>query len=122
VARIRGLLTLMLELEGHAVTAVADGEAALAALCAERFDLAVIDVRMNGLSGIEALERPAQRGYPVRALVLTGDDDDARVNAAAQRLSVRLRAKPIGRTELMAEVNALLSDGQTGRTSIPPPG
>jgi CheY-like chemotaxis protein len=108
---VRGLITLMLELEGHAVTAVSDGEAAHAALCAEAFDAAILDVRMDKLSGLEALERAALAGHPVRALVLTGDEDDELVSAAAQRLSARLRAKPIARADLMAEVNALLAAG-----------
>jgi len=105
---VRGLLVLMLELEGHVVTAAADGQTAFDALCAEPYDLAVIDVRLPGMTGVQVLEGAAREGRPVRALILTGDEDDEQVLAASRRLGARLRAKPIARAELMAEVNALL--------------
>ncbi len=105
---VRNLLTLMLEHEHHAVTAVADGDAALAALRDETYDLAIVDVRMAGMSGLEALERAAREGHPVRALILTGNQDDELVRAAARRLGARVRSKPIRRVELLEEVNALL--------------
>jgi signal transduction histidine kinase len=52
VAASRMLLTTMLARAGHAVTAVEDGPAALAALHGAGFDLAVLDLQMPGLGGL----------------------------------------------------------------------
>lgn len=48
---------LMLEKRGHRVSIVGDGEAALARLAAEPFDLVLMDIHMPGLDGIAACER-----------------------------------------------------------------
>lgn len=48
---------LMLEKRGHRVSVVGDGEAALARLAAEPFDLVLMDIHMPGLDGIAACER-----------------------------------------------------------------
>lgn len=48
----RLLLTTVLERAGHAVTAAADGPAALAALHGASFDLAVLDLHMPSLGGL----------------------------------------------------------------------
>lgn len=52
VAASRLLLTTVLERAGHAVTAAADGPAALAALHGANFDLAVLDLHMPSLGGL----------------------------------------------------------------------
>ena len=48
------LVVTLLEREGHAVTVVGNGRAALAALAAESFDLVLMDVQMPEMDGLEA--------------------------------------------------------------------
>jgi len=49
---IRFVLTELLEDLGHDVESVEDGDAALGALSRESFDLAFLDIRMPGQTGI----------------------------------------------------------------------
>ena len=62
-----------LELAARAAT----GNAALDAARAERPDLAVLDVQMPGLSGLEVLEAMRRDGLPTRVLFVTGAMDPA---------------------------------------------
>ena len=65
----RLLLARTLELQGHAVTLVVDGQAALAALRAQDFDLLLLDIEMPVMDGFQVLEAlkldPALRELPV---------------------------------------------------------
>src|SRR5436305_1632364 len=74
----RALLTRSLELEGHRVTAVADGFAALNAIREDPPDVVLLDIVMPGLDGIEVLERMKSdadlRHVPV--VMISGVDDD----------------------------------------------
>lgn len=54
---VRELLIVVLESAGHAVSAVADGEAAWAAFQVERPDIAVFDWMMPRLDGLEVVRR-----------------------------------------------------------------
>ena len=53
---IRFVLREALEGEGHAVEEARDGQAADQALSAGDFDLAFLDIRMPGLTGLEVLD------------------------------------------------------------------
>ncbi|TMR04320.1 response regulator transcription factor [Actinomadura soli] len=68
------------------VALAADGERAVAAAFAHRPDVVVMDVRMPGLSGVEATGRLLRDwphpGTPPRVIVLTTFDLDAYVHAA----------------------------------------
>jgi DNA-binding NtrC family response regulator len=57
---------------GHEVTICADGQAALKALQKSTFDVAILDIRMPGLSGIEVLEQLKQAASATEAILLTG--------------------------------------------------
>src|SRR5262245_13563736 len=56
-AAIRSSLQRILEYEEYDVRAAESGEAALQALADRRFDLALLDVKMPGMDGLELLER-----------------------------------------------------------------
>lgn len=57
---------------GHAVRGVQSGEEALTALAAEDFDIVLLDLKMPGMGGMEALKRMQQAGVAAQVVVLTG--------------------------------------------------
>jgi DNA-binding NtrC family response regulator len=57
---------------GHEVTACPDGRAALKVLEKSTFDVAILDLRMPGMTGIEVLEQLKQLAPDTEALVMTG--------------------------------------------------
>src|SRR2546428_1772940 len=60
---------------GHLVETVASGEAALERLAEKAFDVMLLDLRMPGLGGLEALRCLAETGLPCEVVVLTGQPD-----------------------------------------------
>jgi CheY-like chemotaxis protein len=108
---LRATLAEELEDEGYAVLAVGRGLEAVEAARRQRFDLMLTDVRMEGMDGLEALERVRllQPGLP--ALVITGyacAEDMQR----ARRLASRIMSKPCDLGELLDAVGTL-----AGRTA-----
>ncbi len=63
---------MMLEVEGHRVTAVASGKAALEALAARRFDAVLTDLGMPEMNGLQLAERIRARGLTLPILLITG--------------------------------------------------
>ncbi|MDQ8023949.1 MAG: response regulator transcription factor [Moraxellaceae bacterium] len=96
-----------LEAEGFAVHTAHDGEAGVAEALTGQHDIAVLDVMMPRLSGIEALRRIRQSSrMPVIMLTARGDDID-------RVLGLELGAddyvpKPCTPRELVARIRAIL--------------
>jgi CheY-like chemotaxis protein len=91
----------MLQLEGHHVTSVVDGRAALRAMLPGVPDLLLIDTRLPDVSGLEVVRamRKAHRGEEVAVIVLT--DDPVRASAPAEELAVaRVVTKPVSLLDL----------------------
>src|SRR5438309_212210 len=57
---------------GHEITVCPDGRAALKVLEKSTFDVAILDLRMPGFTGIEVLEQLKQVSPDTEALVMTG--------------------------------------------------
>jgi two-component system, NarL family, response regulator DesR len=70
---VRGALAALLALQPDfdVVAEVADGAAAVAAAVAESPDVALLDIEMPGMDGIEATARIRQEAPGVRVLILT---------------------------------------------------
>jgi two-component system nitrogen regulation response regulator GlnG len=71
---IRFVLQETLESLGHEVKAVEDGDAALRALQLERFDLAFVDIRMPGQTGLEVLKQSRAAGNDVAIVLITAQN------------------------------------------------
>jgi two-component system, NtrC family, response regulator AtoC len=68
---LRHMLTVLLKREGYEVSAVANGEAALAELQARPYDLVLADVRMPKLGGLELLEALRTRSIPATVIMMS---------------------------------------------------
>jgi two-component system response regulator MprA len=107
-ASIRRMLERTLVAEGYAVTAVADGGAALVAVERALPDVIVLDVTMPGLDGLAVTRRLRAKALAVPVLLLTArdalEDRVAGLDAGADDYLV----KPFAAEELSARLRALL--------------
>ena len=100
-------VSLMLESEGFDVDCYNDGETALQGLARQPVDLAVLDIKMPKLDGMEVLERlRKQSNLPV--IFLTSKDDEV-----DEALGLRIGAddyikKPFSQRLLIERIKALL--------------
>jgi len=134
--------------EGFEVTAVPDGETGVAEALSGRHAIAVLDVMMPGIGGVEALRRiRAESRLPVLMLTARGDDVDRIVGlelgaddyvpkpCTPRELVARLRAilrrsQPVAADESARRCatvrwscgrNAARRAGRSGRWNSPPP-
>ena len=106
----RNILTsvaIALQAEGFAVRVYTDSEAALKALSENPPDLAVLDIKMPRLDGMELLRRLREKS-PVPAIFLTSKDDEM-----DEALGLALGAddyitKPFSQRLLIARIRAIL--------------
>jgi len=108
------LAVRMLEKQGHEVTVASDGEKALAALRESTFDVALMDIQMPVMGGLDAtaklrsFESGSGRHTPVIALTakaMSGDRDDCLSKGMDGYVS-----KPIDWAELNAEIRRVLEE------------
>jgi len=106
----REVLRRRLEREGYAATAVADGEAALAAVASGGYDLVLLDVLMPGLDGPAVLERLKAdrdtRHIPV--IMISAMDDLQVVVHCIEAGAADYLTKPFDPVLLRARVGACL--------------
>jgi DNA-binding response OmpR family regulator len=103
-------LEFLMKREGHRVSIARDGEAALAAIRADRPDLVLLDVMMPGKTGFEVCQEvradPALAGLKIIMLSAKGRETDL---AKGQALGANAyMTKPFSTRELADHVKALL--------------
>ena len=96
-----------LRAEGYAVDWVIDGEAAEAALRAERYGLAVLDLGLPRRDGLDVLRGLRARGDATPVLVLTARDAPAQRVAGLDAGADDYLVKPFDLDELLARLRAL---------------
>jgi two-component system sensor histidine kinase RpfC len=105
------VVTKVLERAGHRVAVVENGEAAFDALAAKQFDLAILDVNMPVMNGIEAtkLYRFAEFG-PSRLpiLALTADATDDTKHRCEEAGMDACLTKPVKPLRLIAAIDELM--------------
>ncbi|NTY61533.1 response regulator [Mycolicibacterium sphagni] len=88
------------------VEAVADGQAALAAIHQHRPDVALLDYKMPGLDGISVAHAVTRDGLPTRVLLLSATTDGPVVYRAIQDGAAGYLSKEADRDEIVAAVVA----------------
>jgi len=123
----RNILTsvsMTLEAEGFQVRTYTDGESALQALSSRPADLAVLDIKMPRMDGMELLQRLRARSQ-MPVIFLTSKDEEV-----DQLMGLRLGAddyitKPFSQRLLLERIRALLRRNETRRaeaSGAPPQG
>lgn len=93
--------------EDHETEIAADGEAALAKLVAQPFDLLILDLNLPVLDGSEVLKRLRGRGSEIPILILTATDKVAERVACLDAGADDYLTKPFSYSELAARLRAL---------------
>jgi two-component system response regulator AtoC len=119
-SNIRRLLTNELEQEGFLVATAASGEQALALADKERFDLALVDLKLPGMSGIDVIRRIRCMPSPVDTIVITGHSD---IDGAVQ--SMKLGAldfitKPFKLSELIPLIDRAVRQKRAFEQGVSP--
>src|SRR5262245_45494534 len=99
---------------GYDVTAAADGKEALELIAETAPDIAIIDVIMPGMNGIDILHQVRSAG-PHRALpivVITGNDDTESIQRAYDAGATSFLAKPLNWPLFVHHVNFVMKAGQ----------
>jgi CheY-like chemotaxis protein len=118
--------TRLLEKRGHKVVGVGNGREAVAAAENQNFDLALVDLQMPEMDGLQAVglirqheEGTGRRRLPIIALTahaMRGDRE--RCLAAGMDGYI---TKPINRTELFSAIDSVLQSCQPAGASLLPP-
>jgi two-component system response regulator HydG len=93
-AEMREALVHLFSVEGHVCEPVADGEAALAMVDRQTFDVVISDVRMEGMNGFQLLDR-VKRSHPALPfVVITGAGGVQQAVDAIKRGAFEYLVKP----------------------------
>jgi DNA-binding response OmpR family regulator len=110
---ILDLVVFKLNQAGFDTVAVTDGEAALAAIEANPPRLAILDIMMPGMSGLEVLQkvRANEAISDLDVILLTARARDTDVDAGYASGASDYVIKPFSPRELLVCVNAVLARG-----------
>ena len=106
----RNILTtvsIALQSEGFATRVYSDGEAALSALMQNPPDLAIFDIKMPKMDGMELLRRLRERS-PLPVIFLTSKDEEEDEEAGFEMGADDYIAKPFSLRLLLARIRAIL--------------
>ena len=94
---------------GYDVTLAADGEDALACLHGQTFDLALIDLNMPKMNGIETLKAFKQYAPDMPVIIFTAIEDQYAYEEAISHGVDRYLTKPLRQDDLLSLVREVIS-------------
>jgi DNA-binding response OmpR family regulator len=101
---LRYFLKRTLEAENYRVSEAADGQTALGLLEREQFDLALVDLRMAGMDGLEVMRQFRQRSPETQIIIVTGFASVPSAVEALRHGAHDYLTKPFNTEELLASV------------------
>lgn len=104
--RLQGVL----KSAGYAVTATADGHAALKRLAKNHADLLLTDIWMPKMNGLELLAHLREQPAPPRAIVMTSDNTPGTLLRAVREQAYQYVNKPVDPEELVEIVQDALAE------------
>jgi DNA-binding response OmpR family regulator len=115
---LRYFLRRTLQDEGYQVSEAADGQMALDLLDGETFDLALVDLRMAGVDGLEVMRQFRLRSPETQIIIVTAYASVPSAVEALRHGAHDYLTKPVNTEELLASVADGLArrgaDGPTG--------
>ena len=104
----REILEMILTSEGYEVTTAASGEAAIKFAKDRRFDLALTDLKMTGMDGIELLQHLLNLDSSIIVLLLTAHGTIESAKEALRRGAYDYLQKPYDKRALLETINRAL--------------
>jgi DNA-binding response OmpR family regulator len=114
---LRYFLRRTLQDEGYRVSEAADGQIALDLLENETFDLALVDLRMAGVDGLEVMRQFRQRSPETQIIIVTAYASVPSAVEALRHGAHDYLTKPVSTEELLVSV----ADGLARRGAPAPP-
>jgi CheY-like chemotaxis protein/nitrogen-specific signal transduction histidine kinase len=108
---VREVLRELLSRHGHTVVTVPDGESGLVELDTRTFDLAMVDLGLPGISGLEVAHRLKERWPSTRVALMTGYGDRLGSEDAQSKGVDFVLAKPFSLDQLRSVVDHALAVG-----------
>lgn len=100
----RTILDSQLTQAGYTVVLASDGEEAIKRLKNEKFEVALIDVNMPKVSGLEVMKYVKDQALPTKIIVLTGYADLRIAMEAKESGAVNFINKPFNLSDLLSSV------------------
>jgi FixJ family two-component response regulator len=97
-----------LETEGYEVFDVSSGEEAVQSLAEHTFALAILDIRMPGMGGLELLAKMRENGIKVPAMIVTAYSDVPNAVKAMKLGAIDFLQKPLRPEDLRSIVTEIL--------------
>ena len=107
----RRTLRQILESAGHTVTDASTGMEALEQYSLGRYDVVLLDIIMDGMSGLEVLGKLRQFDTNARVLLATADTQTATRREAELAGAVGLIQKPFEKEQLLKAIELVASGG-----------
>ncbi len=101
-----------LDLRAFAATGVTSGDQALALLRQERFDAVVMDVKMPGTGGIEALKAIKEQQPALPVILVTGHGSRENAEEGLRLGAFRYLMKPVQIDDLVKLLREALAGGK----------
>jgi CheY-like chemotaxis protein len=92
---LRDTLADTFELRGHHVTSASSGEECVRLALSQEFDLILLDVKLPGISGVQALSQIRRQKSDARVIIMTGYARDEDVGQAVQENALAILNKPL---------------------------
>ncbi|GAB4342733.1 MAG: sigma-54 dependent transcriptional regulator [Candidatus Abyssubacteria bacterium] len=106
--RVTRLVAATLHKEGARVETVSSGEEALRLLANSRYDLAITDVRMPGMDGLELMDRLRRQNAHIETIIITAYADIPLAVRAMKEGAYDFISKPFHLTQLITAAERAL--------------
>ncbi len=110
---IAAILKLHLEDAGYVTAWAGNGEAALEMLTGGNFSLALLDIKMPGISGVEALNRIREAGLDTAVIMMTAHGSESLAVQCMTSGASDYFSKPFSLDDMMQRVDRALANRRT---------
>jgi two-component system nitrogen regulation response regulator GlnG len=107
---LRTVLSGELASEGYDVSSAPDGESAISLLNKESFDLALLDIKMPGVSGFDVLKFIKEKHPKTKVVMLTGFADLKNAIESKKLGAEDFVSKPYDLVDLLTTIERVLSE------------